>query len=59
MKRSIKLLSDHGWALVTGTGQPCAKCLKPVNGESVLHPRSARHLHVKCALAVSGLRNVK
>ena len=59
MKRSIQLLADHGWANVGGTGQPCAKCQKPVNGPAILHPRSARLLHVKCALAVSGLRNVK
>ena len=60
MKRQqIRLLADHGWVTVGGTDQSCAKCQKPVSGSAVMHPRTFRHLHVECAMAVSGLRNVE
>ena len=56
----IKLLNEHGWITVGATGDPCPKCLKPLGpgGNGILHPRSARILHVACALEVSGLRNI-
>lgn len=57
--QGVHILSQHGWANVRGNGSPCAKCQKPVRGIAVLHPRTFRHLHPECALAVSGLRNVK
>jgi len=56
--RKLELLADHGWPQVEGTGSPCAACQKAVRGTAVLHPRTFRHLHVTCALRVSGLRNV-
>lgn len=58
MSKNIALLAEYGWVAVAGSGQPCLACQKPVVGTAVLHPRTFRHLHIDCALRVSGLRNI-
>lgn len=56
---AVQLLADYGWASIAGAGDQCAACQKPVQDTAILHPRTFRHLHIDCALRVSGLRNVK
>ena len=61
MKTKIEILKnlDLGWVEVWACDDVCAKCQKLVNGRAISHPRTHRFLHVDCALAVSGLRNIK